>query len=396
MEAAPVFLLKGSPASGRQGSFEAGLKAAIPDLTEATSLAAILAARAKSGSGKPVIAIAFLPQSDKQEFEQLIDFATHHARELFLILIGGEISGADYRRLIRSGGADWAPIDTAPAEVLEIIARRQDDRSEPDLETRLPRGNRPVTISFIPSAGGVGNATLVIETAAQLSAGKKAEQRRICVVDLDFQTSHICDYLDSEARLQVADLSSAPERLDEHLFDSFKTRHSSGIDVFAAPRSKFSWDALNVNALDALFTMIARRYELVLIDYPVSWFSWTPQIIAASDAAIITGVNTIPCLRQVSETVALVRSSGSTALQVGIAINRCEYTMLGTVARRKHVEMVLRDEQLFFIGHRPEAIESVNMGRPMMLGGAGRKLRRDLLPLANFCGGLKSRSTVSA
>jgi hypothetical protein len=70
--------------------------------------------------------------------------------------------------------------------------------------------------------------------------------------------------------------------------------------------------------------------------------------------------------------------------------------MLGTIARRKHVEMVLRKEKLFFIANRPEAIESVNMGQPMMLGASARKLRRDFLPLANFCAGLKSRSSVSA
>jgi hypothetical protein len=70
--------------------------------------------------------------------------------------------------------------------------------------------------------------------------------------------------------------------------------------------------------------------------------------------------------------------------------------MLGSIARRKHVEMVLRDEQLFFIGNRPESIESVNMGQPMMLGTAARKLRRDLMPLAKFCAGVQSNRVVSA
>jgi pilus assembly protein CpaE len=390
----PVFLLNAEPTSGRQSGIESGLKAAIPNLTEATSLAEILAASTKIRD-KPAIAIVVLPQTDRQQFDEIIDFAARHAREIFLILIGEEISASDYKRVVRTGGADWAPITADPAEVLEIVARRQ--RNEIESRSEAPRdpGSRPVTISFVPSAGGVGNATLVIETASCLKADKATQQRRLCIVDLDFQTSHLCDYLDSEARLHVADLSSAPERLDEHLFDSFRTRHSSGVDIFAAPRSKFSWEALNIEALDALFTMIARRYDLVLIDCPVPWFSWTAQIIAASDAVIVTGVNTIPCLRQICETLALVRSSGSTALQVGIAINKCEFTMLGSVARRKHVEMVLRDEQLFFIGNRSEAVESVNMGQPMMLSAAARKVRRDFLPLANFCAGLKARGAVS-
>jgi Flp pilus assembly CpaE family ATPase len=183
--------------------------------------------------------------------------------------------------------------------------------------------------------------------------------------------------------------------LDEHLFDSYRTHHDSGIDIFAAPRSKFSWEHLNIDALDALLTMIARRYDLVMIACPLPWFPWTTQIIAASDAVIITGINTIPCIRQVCETLELVRSSGPSLQQAAVAINRCDYNLLGSIARRKHVEMVLRDEQVFFIANRPEAIECVNMGQPMMLGAAARKLRRDLLPLTNFCAALKSRSSVS-
>lgn len=392
----PVFLLKASGVSRRQTALEVGLRAAIPELIEATSLDEILRSDARIAGGEPVIAVVNLPQGDREHFEQLIGFAARHAHEMFLILIGDEVSTSDYKRVIRSGGADWVSANGDLGEVVEIITRRQQSEAVSSSATLLRAGGRPVTISFVSSAGGVGNATLVIETAVQLKTDKTTQQRKICIVDLDFQTSHICDYLESEARLQIAELSSAPNRLDEHLFESFRTRHRSGIDVFAAPRSKFSWEALDINALDSLFTMIARRYDLVLIDYPVQWFSWTAQIIAASDAAIITGINTIPCLRQVCETLALVRSSGSTGLQIGIAINRCEYTMLGSIARRKHVEMVLRDEQLFFIGNRPESIESVNMGQPMMLGTAARKLRRDLMPLAKFCAGVQSNRVVSA
>ena len=383
-----VFLLKTNPATARQAAVEARLKAAIPDLTEASSLETIVKSAATTDKDDAAIAIVVLPEGDHDGFKRFVDFTARYSRDIFLILIGDEISASDYKRLIRHGGADWASAQADPAEVIEIIARRR--RENDARSAALPASGRPVTISFVPSAGGVGNTTLVVETAALLKSDKATRQRRICIVDLDFQTSHVCDYLDSEPRLQIAELSSAPDRLDEHLIESFRTRHGSGIDVFAAPRSKFSWDALDINALDALFSMIARHYDLVLIDYPVSWFPWTAQVIAASDAGIITGINTIPCLRQVSETLAQVRASGSSALQIGIAINKCEYTLLGAVTRQKHVEMVLPDERLFFIANRPESIESIDMGQPMMLGASARKLRKDLAPLANFCAELQS------
>jgi hypothetical protein len=52
--------------------------------------------------------------------------------------------------------------------------------------------------------------------------------------------------------------------------------------------------------------------------------------------------------------------------------------------------MVLRDEEVFFIGQRPEAIESVNIGVPMLLGASARRVRREFAALAGFCADLRS------
>ena len=63
---------------------------------------------------------------------------------------------------------------------------------------------RPAIVAFVPSGGGVGNATLAIETAVQIKLDKQTRGRRVCLLDLDLQASHICDYLDIEPRLQIA------------------------------------------------------------------------------------------------------------------------------------------------------------------------------------------------
>jgi pilus assembly protein CpaE len=279
--------------------------------------------------------------------------------------------------------------------VLDIIAQRR-SRANVSSIASSPIGGRPVTISFIPSAGGVGNTTLALETAAYIKSDKATRDRSISLVDLNFQTSHVCDYLDSEPRLLIADFASAPERLDEHLLESFKTRHSSGIDVFAAPRSIYPPENLSIDTLDALLSMIAARYDIMIIIYPLHWLPWTAQIIAASDGVVVTGINTIPCLRQISETLSHIRSSSSPALQVRVAINRCERSLLGSIARRRHAEMALRDEQVFFIGERPEAVQGVNMGVPMVLGAAAKRARREFAPLASFCTSLQSARTAMA
>jgi pilus assembly protein CpaE len=383
MNSMATFLLREN-ASKAGGAIEASLLATLPGLIEVSSFNQVLD-REPAHDGSAIVLVVG-PSGDSTYFERLLAVAEKGRNDIFLILISDDISGSDYKRLVRTGGADWVSTKTAAREIAEIIARRQQNASsaKQHSSSRLP----PVTVSFVPSAGGVGDTTLITECAIYLKKDKATEDRKVCVVDLDFQTSHLCDHLDSEARLLIAEFVNAPERLDDHLLDSFKTPHASGVDVFAAPRSRFLSEQMTINALDALFSVIAKRYDLILIDLPPIWFSWTGQVIAACDGAVIIGLNTIPNLRQISETLTLVRASAS-ALKIAVVLNRCEKNFFGTIVGRKQVERVLPDEELLFIASHPEAVESANMGLPMMLGSPARKIRHEFSKLANFCAELK-------
>src|SRR5205807_5999051 len=120
-----------------------------------------------------------------------------------------------------------------------------------------PPVTEPVMVAFVPSAGGVGNSTLAIEVGIQLKTAKRTRGRRICLLDLDFQNSHVCDYLDIEPRMQIHEIAVNPDRLDTQLFELFISHHSSGLDVLAAPRSRDRSPTLDVETLEALFRMIA-------------------------------------------------------------------------------------------------------------------------------------------
>ena len=391
------FLLRGEAGSEARSAIELGLRAAIPNLIEVSSFKQVFDYTPKVPPGDLQIVIMIAPQGNPLFIDNFIKVAAAYSDKIFQILISDEISVPDYQRLLRTGAAEWSSAKASPREVGDIIARRRRQVQASDATAvRADKVHRPLTILFVPSAGGVGNTTLAVETALHLKVNSKNQPKRICIVDLDFQTSHICDHLDSEPHLQIEELSNAPDRLDAHLIEIFTTHHHSGIDVFAAPRSKFSSDKLNVNALDALFNMIAKRYDFVFIDHPLNWFSWTAPVISASDAAVVTGLNTIPCLRRIQETLTQIRSSDHPELPIGIALNRCERTLIGAVARSKHVSRVLQGENVFFISHRPEAIESVNMGIPMMLGPSAAKLRKEFDPLADFCAKVTSTHRLSA
>ena len=256
----------------------------------------------------------------------MVNIAEQEHAGIFFIFVSREISASDYKRLVRGGGADWVSMQGAPQEIADIIFRTTPKEARSGRDEQV----RPAIVVLVPSSGGVGNATLAIETAVQVKRAKQTRGRRVCLLDLDLQGSHICDYLDIEPRFRIEEIIQNPDRLDAQLFDLFVSRHAaSGVDVLATPRNRRASVELNMAALDALFRFISEQYDLVIVNVPPAWFDWTDQILAVCDLAIVTGLNNVPGLRQIAETLQAVRGAERVPPQIVVALNRCESGLVG-------------------------------------------------------------------
>jgi pilus assembly protein CpaE len=312
--------------------------------------------------------------------DRFVTIAQQEHRGVFLIFISREISASDYKRLVRGGNADWASVQNAPQEILDIISRTGQS------ETRSADAKRPAIVAFVPSGGGVGNATLALETAIQIKLDRRTRTRRVCLLDLDLRASHVCDYLDIEPRLQMREIVQDPERLDTQLFELFVSRHqTSGLHVLASPRDRNAPTELAIPALDALFRLISERYDLMIVDLPAAWFDWTGLILSICDLAIVTGLNNVPGLRQIAETLQAVRGQGRIPPQIVVALNRCETDLLGKPARRGHVNRVLGSETLVYVRDDAAAANhSVNTGVPISIASRSSKIAKDVRTLASL------------
>ncbi len=377
--------LERDTSSNRSVSLEKRIRNSIPDLISINKIEEVAA-----GKDETAYILFYASATNSLGFDRFVRMAAQYGRGVFFILISEDISAADYKRLIRSGNADWASADRATEEILEIVEKRR------NIAHSIPvaHDRQTVAIAFVPCAGGVGNSTLVAEIGVQFKAAKGRVERKICAVDLDLQTSHICDYLDIEPRLQIQEISAHPERLDAQLFDIFVSHHSSGLDVFAAPRSKFNMCDLQERALDVLFDKIVSQYDLIMLDLPVTSFPWSTQIIANCDAVLVTTINTVPGLRQVTETLSAIRSYRVNAGPLAVVVNRCERAMLGG-ARSKYVKSVLGHEKVFLVRHDPAFVESTNTGRPQALGSRYGRTARELSAIREFCAEIKPIGAAS-
>jgi Flp pilus assembly CpaE family ATPase len=160
------------------------------------------------------------------------------------------------------------------------------------------------------------------------------------------------------------------------------------LDVLAASRSRFHARDLSVEALSALFDRMAQRYATIIIDLPPSVHSWTLPLLAASKGILVTGLNTIPGLRQIEETLRALRTEASVTAELRAVVNRCEFGLLGRVARADHVARILGEEKRLLVRNAPVAIECVNVGTPISLAHPSDKLVKDIAAIATFCVGL--------
>lgn len=380
-----IYIVNEGRDARRAASIESRLRKGIPSLVKIDRLENI---SRQSANDRAYIVLVLAPQ-DRTYVKNFLDAASRYGDELFFIIMGDEISASEYKALLRTGRADWISADAEANEILEIVARTSAERAT---SARDESSHKATVVSLVPSVGGAGNATLAAEVGVYLCRSKTTRNHRLCIVDLDFQASHICDYLDIEPRLQIQEISNNPERLDAHLFEIFISRHSSGVHVFAAPRSKFDMCDLNIAALDRFFEMVSARYDLMIIDLPPIWFAWTSQIIFASDGILVTGLNTIPSLRQTVGTVSAVREVARPDVPVAVVVNRCQRHLVRGIARRRHVETLLGNEKVFYVGEEPMATQSINSGSPMALTNSYRAIRKDIVSLATFCSDLKSLS----
>jgi pilus assembly protein CpaE len=370
-----VYLLNAGLDPAELSDLEARIRISVPNLHRIDALEALRVDRMRSDAEEEKPCVLYpVRTSSEVSFDRLLDLANQYREFCFIIFISDEISATHYKRLLQTGAADWVPTHNAPQEIADVLWRRMTPSAAPRAEHR-----KAAITALVSSGGGVGNATLAVEIGTQLKTGKSARERSVCLIDLDFQNSHLCDYLDIEPRLQIDELAANPGRLDAQLLELFLSHHSSGLDVLAAARSKGSPLELNVAALDMLFGMVSEKYHFVIVDLPPAWLTSTPPILSASSLIVATGLNTIPSLRAVHDTLEAVRAIKPLTAQIAVAVNRCEFSLIGGVTRRQHAKTVLRGENILFIREdRHAARESADTGIPATLAGRRSRLSKDI------------------
>ena len=165
-----IYLFTGGAQSQELKELSDRLSEALPNLTILTKLSDAPVSAAPGHDPAQNLTYIIVPfLNTASPLDRVISIAEQDHPGTFFIFISKEISASEYKRLTRTGGADWVSLDGAPQEILDILSRRS------SLQTSAAdaRQTNLFIAGFVPSGGGVGNTTLALETAIQLKLAKR-------------------------------------------------------------------------------------------------------------------------------------------------------------------------------------------------------------------------------
>lgn len=354
----------------------AGLAGHLGYPTVAVASLGVLAADARFvGAARPLVLVAQSPL-DPLATGDIVAFAQAQQDHAFVVYVADTIDPDTYKQLVRTGSAEWIRWQDSETELLHLTGRLLG----PETGERTAK-----IVSFLPSKGGVGNTTLVVETAVTLAAKRKRAGGRVAILDLNLQGGTVADALDIEPRFDVAEIVASPERLDEQLIDVFTSRHSPRLDVFAGPSRMVGPEEVGPQIIFAFIDGISSRYDVILFDLPQVWLPWIDNLLQGSDAVVVSGGTNVPALRKLSGKLAYLKDLGVPENRLAAVLNQAEVDLLGRVTRRSEIERVLSGHRTFFVRRDHAAVdEACDVGRPLLDLLPNSRIGRDIRRLTEW------------
>lgn len=253
--------------------------------------------------------------------------AIKHARpDLAVIAAIPDASVSLVRTLVREGVVDVVSLPFVFEEVLEcavsVLSQQRQHQSK-------SAGLAPL-IAIAQSIGGCGATSFATHLSSELGRNAQAG-RNVAIVDLDLQFGSVAEFMSAEGKGSVVDLLSAEDRLDEELVRSVSRQVEGGVAVFAAPDAIPPLESIDTDQLLGVLTMLRRRYDYVILDFPANWTNWTLSALSAADVVVMVAELSLDSLRQAKRRLDLFDSVGIERAKTVVVVNRVQRRLFKTI-----------------------------------------------------------------
>ena len=272
-----------------------------------------------------------------------------------IIALSDGLDESAVRGLLRLRVTDWLRTDAQTEEIMEACERAFSAHRQVDKETTAK------CIAFVPAAGGVGTTTLAIQTSF-LIGRRLGDLSRICLVDLNFQSGSLADYLDLEPLFDAEAIAADPTRLDAQLLELMLARHQSGLAVLAGPRAPTEPARVDGKLVTNALGIVSETFEHMVLDMPPVWHQWSFDVLAGSDQIYVVTEFTVPAMRKARELAEAIVGRMSSGPSAKIIVNKFRQQLFGGL-RKSDATGLLGESLAGFVPEDYEMVsEAINRG----------------------------------
>jgi pilus assembly protein CpaE len=214
------------------------------------------------------------------------------------------------RRSMQVGAREFLTEPLLPEAIGEAFARAFARRPSQEKKTGK-------TLAFVPSKGGVGVTTIVLNFALAL---RKESGAKVVVVDLDFELGEVALGLGMSTTFSVADALLNPARLDKEFLSTLLLRHSSGLAILGASE-EYNFFHAPIDGAGKLFQILRSEFDYVVIDTGTSHSHIQETVFGIADTLYLVTEMTFPALRNARRVISFL-SSRDESRKVEVIINR--------------------------------------------------------------------------
>ncbi|HJQ85524.1 MAG TPA: P-loop NTPase [Candidatus Binatia bacterium] len=354
------------------GDGVAAMLASLPRFTVATRIAGY--ADGLRELRDPDIVIVVLPD-DPTPGLAVIESVRRGARGTYLVAVSLDDDPDTLVRTVRAGADEHLALPLSQQDLLKVCVK----------VVELWRGGSgksargsELWVAYSPK-GGVGVTTIAVNVAVAL----RAAQRSVALVDLDVYGGEVACFLNLTPTYTLRDVAGV-ERLDASFLQGMMIRHTSGVQVLAAPglKGREARRELSTAQATAVLELMSGLYDVTVVDTPgIPSDAVVVTLLAATRILLVTDL-TVPALRGCAQTIEWLREEGvDTASTIDVVVNKHSNrtTEISTAEASRTLGLALR---VLLPRDDAAAAAAANSGRPLSEVAAGSALERAIAAIA--------------
>jgi pilus assembly protein CpaE len=322
-------------------------------------------------TGGPALLIADL-DPDRDLSVEAIEELRHSGFGGAIVAISSTLDEVAVRALLRLRVSDWLLADANAGAIVAACTQALSARNAAQSPSQVK------CVTMLPAIGGAGTTTIAIQTAF-LAAHRDRAYQKTCLIDFNFQSGVMADYLDLRPGFDVEAVAATPERLDARLLEVMVSRHPSGIAVLAPARAAGVCRQVAEGVIAHVLQVASEMFANIVIDMPSQWQTWSDYVVAGSDEVLVVTEFTVPALRRARETVDAVRPRLAPDGKLKVIVNKHREALFGGGLKKGDARELLGEHLGGFVSEDHALVrEAINRGQPLIGGRPSNRISREI------------------